>query len=201
LAKRLDDDALRNVFAKIDSNILNEGDRDSVYEVVNKIKKQQDLSSNERYVAHYVSYLIDIADRISQHEDSVRQFIDICNSYLYGKEFHFDNIEYSVEIVDKRMRDDSSIDASNLIEMEDLSSGEKQIVSLFSHLMLGGDGEKYVFIDEPELSLSVDWQQRFLADISAASGCVFIGAVTHSPFIFDNSLDKYAVDILKHSSI
>lgn len=84
--------------------------------------------------------------------------------------------------------------------MEELSSGEKQIVSLFSHLTLDDDVSNYIVIDEPELSLSVDWQQRFLEDISQLSTCAFIGAVTHSPFIFENSLDPYTVDLLEHTT-
>lgn len=83
--------------------------------------------------------------------------------------------------------------------MEELSSGEKQIVSLFSHLLLDQDVLNYIVIDEPELSLSVDWQQRFLEDISEVPTCAFIGAVTHSPFIFENSLDRHTLDLLEHT--
>jgi hypothetical protein len=41
------------------------------------------------------------------------------------------------------------------LAMRTLSSGEKQIVSLFSHLYLSGQQLFFVIIDEPELSLSV----------------------------------------------
>ena len=46
-------------------------------------------------------------------------------------------------------------------------------------------------IDEPELSLSVPWQKRFLVDIHNANFCEGIVAVTHSPFIFENELEPY----------
>ena len=52
--------------------------------------------------------------------------------------------------------------------------------------------EYFIIIDEPELSLSVEWQRHFLEDISKGNFCKGLFAVTHSPFIFDNSLDKYA---------
>jgi predicted ATPase len=73
-----------------------------------------------------------------------------------------------------------------------LSSGEKQIVSLFSHLYLSGQNKYFVLIDEPELSLSVPWQKRFLVDVCSGSFCAGLIAVTHSPFIYDNELKKYA---------
>jgi predicted ATPase len=79
--------------------------------------------------------------------------------------------------------------------MKDLSSGEKQIISLFSHIYLSGAPGYIVIIDEPELSLSVPWQKRFLPDILDTSRCNGLIAVTHSPFIYDNKLDIYAHSI------
>jgi predicted ATPase len=76
-----------------------------------------------------------------------------------------------------------------------LSSGEKQIVSLFSHIYLSGKSGYLVIMDEPELSLSVPWQKRFLPDILATGRCSGLIAVTHSPFIFENELEKYTHEI------
>lgn len=76
--------------------------------------------------------------------------------------------------------------------MNALSSGEKQIVSVFARLYLSGEKQFVVLIDEPELSLSMDWQKRFLPDILSAPSCAQLIAITHSPFVFDNELDAYA---------
>ena len=84
------------------------------------------------------------------------------------------------------------ISVKNKIELDQLSSGEKQIVSLFSHLYLSEENQYFVMIDEPELSLSVPWQRQFLVDIKKGVFCSGLIAVTHSPFIYDNDLDKYA---------
>lgn len=72
--------------------------------------------------------------------------------------------------------------------LKNLSSGEKQIVGLFSKLYLDNTHGLFVFIDEPELSLSIDWQRRLLPDVIASDNCKGLFAVTHSPFIFDNDL-------------
>jgi predicted ATPase len=53
-------------------------------------------------------------------------------------------------------------------------------------------GQKIVLIDEPELSLSLDWQKHLLPDVINSPGCAQLLAITHSPFIFDNELDMYA---------
>lgn len=183
-------EALSSVFSKVDSTILSDKDKDKITEVVEKIRSGDELLENEKYVAHYVLYLVEVGNNISRRERPIQQFIEICNSYLYGKSFVFDNVSYQVSVIHSSLRP---------VEMEELSSGEKQIVSLFSHLLLDEDVLNYIVIDEPELSLSVDWQQRLLEDISKLTTCAFIGAVTHSPFIFENSLDAYTVDLLEHT--
>ena len=78
------------------------------------------------------------------------------------------------------------------IKFSNLSSGEKQIVSLFSHIYLSNLENYIIIIDEPELSLSVTWQKRFLADIAKNEKCLGLISVTHSPFIFQNELETYA---------
>lgn len=77
--------------------------------------------------------------------------------------------------------------------MENLSSGEKQIVSIFSQLYLEYEKRFVILFDEPELSLSLFWQQDLLPDIMKSDKCVFMLSVTHSPFIYDNELRNNAV--------
>lgn len=48
------------------------------------------------------------------------------------------------------------------IDLIQLSSGEKQIVSIFSKLYLESDEKSIIIIDEPELSLSLEWQKMLL---------------------------------------
>jgi hypothetical protein len=58
-----------------------------------------------------------------------------------------------------------------------------------------------VLFDEPELSLSMLWQKELLPDIVNSNKCNFLLAVTHSPFIFDNELDRYAVGLNEYFSL
>ena len=63
------------------------------------------------------------------------------------------------------------------------------MVSIFSKILLE-DKETIVLFDEPELSLSIEWQKEFLVDISNSNSLFFLVAVTHSPFIFENLFDN-----------
>jgi energy-coupling factor transporter ATP-binding protein EcfA2 len=98
----------------------------------------------------------------------------------------YDELKFSLRIED---------DAGKEIALSALSSGEKQIVSVFSHLYLDEHEDQIVIIDEPELSLSVPWQKRFLNDILESKRCSMLVAVTHSPFIYDEYLREATVDL------
>lgn len=117
----------------------------------------------------------------------MRNFCEVCNAYMEDKVFTYISASFSFAILPK-----GSTNLDDDIKPEQLSSGEKQIVSLFSHLYLSDENQYFVLIDEPELSLSVPWQRRFLVDIRAGSFCTGLLAVTHSPFIYDNELDIHA---------
>ena len=81
------------------------------------------------------------------------------------------------------------------LAIQHLSSGEKQVVSIFSRLHLSDDLAYAIFFDEPELSLSIEWQRQLLADIYKSESCRFLFAATHSPFIYDNELDEFATTL------
>ena len=49
-----------------------------------------------------------------------------------------------------------------------------------------------MIIDEPELSLSVEWQERILEDIVECTKCDQLVVATQSPFVYDNTLISYA---------
>ncbi|WP_367142226.1 AAA family ATPase [Aeromonas sp. ANNP30] len=81
------------------------------------------------------------------------------------------------------------------VDWENLSSGEKQIVSLFARLYLDRSENLAIFFDEPELSLSIEWQRKLLPHIMKSGKCQFLFCTTHSPFIFENELDAFASDL------
>jgi predicted ATPase len=81
------------------------------------------------------------------------------------------------------------------VDLSKLSSGEKQIISIFSKIYLENIDEFVIIFDEPELSLSVEWQKQLLPDIIASNKCRFLMAATHSPFIFENDLDRFVSGI------
>ncbi len=72
-----------------------------------------------------------------------------------------------------------------------LSSGEKQMLVILLTVLIE-DGQHYVlFMDEPEVSLHVEWQQRLIDLIVTLNPNVQIVLTTHSPAVIMNGwMDK-----------
>lgn len=77
------------------------------------------------------------------------------------------------------------------ISFEKLSSGEKQILILFTYLMFElRNGEAVFIVDEPEMSLHLLWQRLYLDKIREVAPNVQIIFATHSPEIVSHYKNK-----------
>jgi len=190
--RSIDPMAFQSLFARIDESTLPASDKQLLQEKIAEIAKAPEytIKPDDRVIAHFLSKLVTLYTEQQEHESDVRDFVRICNVYLTGKEFVYDDTEYSIFIRGYDISSKTSSDSDHL-ELKVLSSGEKQIVSLFSHMYLSGQKDFFVVIDEPELSLSVPWQERFLPDIIKTERCTGLVAVTHSPFIWANEFEKH----------
>lgn len=117
----------------------------------------------------------------SELNESLMNFKNCCDNYLTnGKKIKIRKKSRTLAI---------KLSNHKKVKLEHLSSGEKQIVSIFCHLFL--DLKKPIIIfDEPELSLSLDWQEKLLNDVLKSENEGLIVA-THSPFIISENLKNY----------
>lgn len=177
------DESIDEILNRIGNTILDVTNKAKLREVIKSAKNTSNIpSEHEQIIYHYFSKLIRFQRELQLRENAISAFCDLCSTYIIDKIFTFSTSEFTFIIKSKT--------SGSEVALSDLSSGEKQIVSLFSHLYLSGRDRFFVLIDEPELSLSVPWQRRFLIDIRKASFCSGLVAVTHSPFIYDNDLRK-----------
>ena len=72
-----------------------------------------------------------------------------------------------------------------------LSSGEKQILVILLTVLIEDNLPYVLFMDEPEVSLHIDWQKRLVDMILELNPSVQIILTTHSPAVIMNGwLDK-----------
>ncbi|GHB37484.1 hypothetical protein GCM10007094_28510 [Pseudovibrio japonicus] len=70
-------------------------------------------------------------------------------------------------------------------ELHTLSSGEMQLFVILTHLHFNPEANKVnvLIIDEPELSLHIEWQEKFVDGVIKANNNVQLIMATHSPSI------------------
>ena len=180
---RLESEKIKIILKRVGPNISEE-DEEKILKAVESGK------TPNKGLLFFVNKLIELYNKQEEIDTSIKNFVEVCNAYLNDKKYVYDEREVTLKI--KRGRKEEEV------KLNQLSSGEKQIVSLFSKIYLEQDKSYIVLFDEPELSLSIFWQQRLLPDIVASGKCKFLIAVTHSPFIYDNDLKKYAVGLREY---
>ena len=128
-------------------------------------------------------------------------FDDFNEKYAVFEKF-IDKLDLYTDIVNERLnfkkiyitREDGIVvkdDNGKTIELDLLSSGEKQEIVLFYELIFETDGQLLLMIDEPEISLHIVWQRMFMRDLEkvAELGNLKVIVATHSPQIINNRWD------------
>jgi len=193
----LSNDQIQAVLSRVDESIVDSEQRNSWFQAIQAARSQSaSPSDRDQIICHYFLKILEFQNSLQEKEKKISTFCKICSEYIVDKEFVYDSTSFKFSVCPK-----SESYGDEDILLSHLSSGEKQIVSLFSHLYLSGQSRYFVLIDEPELSLSVPWQRRFLIDIKNGDFCSGLIAVTHSPFIYDNELRPYAHSLGEFTSL
>ena len=159
--------------------------------ILSKINKGE--LHKDKYLDYLVSSILKNYKTLAVIDGRINDFNERVNKYLFRKKFNYNPQLLRLDI--KRTDTNREI-VDDIINLSNLSSGEKQLISTFSKIFLEDEKELIILFDEPELSLSVPWQEEFIYDISQASKCKFLLTVTHSPFIYSKLL-PYAEEIDK----
>lgn len=158
--------------------------------LINSLKKlySDNAIKDITYLNYFLTQLNSVIQETKEQESKIEKFVAVCDKYLSSagdsKSLKFDPQSLEVIVSDNH--------TGERISLNDLSSGEKQVISLMATIYLNDSTPKIILIDEPELSLSIDWQRMILPDLNAGENVKQVIAITHSPFIFDNELDPYA---------
>lgn len=109
---------------------------------------------------------------------------ELLNKYMLNKE---------VEVTPMGLLIKSKGDNQN-IPLNSLSSGEKKLLVIFMHCLFNEDVP--IIIDEPEISLSIIWQENLLPDLLEKTNIKKVIVATHSSAVIsDSSLDKYIIPL------
>jgi len=150
--------------------------KDDKQKALQLIKAKKKVKKKYKQLIFFINELVRIYENLKDKEVLITNFKNVCNKYLQNKKFVFDKNQITISLENDRTKKEISLDY--------LSSGEKQIVSLFAQIYLKTDKHYIIFFDEPELSLSLEWQKMLLNDIYNSKRCASLFVATHSPYIF-----------------
>lgn len=158
-----------------------------ISEEENDLSKLVSLTDNDKdkvLRSVFKLYIKDSHDKL-QHYDSISQkaslFLDIINSRFNHKCLTLDRTRGFVVKPHKESQDE--------IPIGKLSSGEQNEIILFYDLVFNTPADSLVLIDEPEISLHLEWLQKMLEDfkrVSELNGNRMLIA-THSPDFVGNN--------------
>ena len=140
-------------------------------------------SYNDKFAEALKIYFDDFSEKYAVFEVLIKKldlFTQIINERLTFKEIKISR-QNGFEVVDIDNKDRS-------LMLSQLSSGEKQEIVLFYDLIFNTKSELLLLIDEPEISLHISWQKKFMDDLLkvAEDNNIQIIVATHSPQIINN---------------
>lgn len=128
-----------------------------------------------------IANILDIYDRALQNRADqqkaafkvIQKFEQSVNQFLEKKMLHITGTPRRRPSFIKLIKQSAGLDV--------LSSGERHVLTLLFCTTHMAKADGIVLIDEPELSLHVDWQRMILGEIMKQSGSRQIIACTHAP--------------------
>lgn len=119
-------------------------------------------------------------------QERIEKFFDLINSL-------FTSTGKTIDIDDKNRVIFRK--GEQIIDMDRLSAGEKQILLLLFTLFLMEDKPTVLLLDEPEISLHIEWQDRLISLMHDLNPNCQIIMTTHSPNIFADGWEDKLVFI------
>lgn len=178
-------DSISMVFSSISgTEFFGENTNQIEKQLLQLLAKDEEYDDYDKIVVYFYQMLVERYEHLKDVEGPLEEFLYACNKYLSNKKIQYLPNEFKYEIVLNQEGEGEK----RTIDLNHLSSGEKQLVSLFSYIYLSNTDKCMVIIDEPELSLSVKWQESILEDVKESGKCGALIAATQSPFVYDNSL-------------
>ncbi len=155
--------------------------------IVNSIQLER-VDSTIKYANEYAQSIQKLKEPFTRFVDSVNSFFCEANK----------NIKVA-ENGDIKIMIEGSKKTNSIYE---LSSGEKQLLIIFAHVAfhkkITPNTAPIFIIDEPELSLHIAWQEKFVDALLQANPDTQFIMATHAPAIIaKNERKQYCVDLSK----
>ena len=87
----------------------------------------------------------------------------------------------TAKLIDRKSNEIQFVQGEDVLTPYQLSSGEKQMLVILLTVLVEDNQHYVLLMDEPEISLHIDWQQRLIGLIRELNPNAQIILTTHSP--------------------
>lgn len=191
-----------DIINTFDSPLPKEDDESSIFK---ELREKRPMSHLDKKLCdsmeEYSYYIGNLANAIEQKiiegdmidSDFIKEIYS--QKHLFGRILN-DFLKDSGKTVDlSKPKPEFVLSSGKHISMYDLSTGEKQILYILLRILLQKKNEFIVFLDEPELSLHVDWQEVLIDKILELNPNCQLLIATHSPSLLFDGWDSKVTNI------
>lgn len=118
-------------------------------------QNDQSVSISAKLIQPYVEGLSKRLEAIAPLYQVLNSFVSTINGFLNGKRISY-RLSQGFYIVD---------DNGENLQPHQLSSGEQQLLLIFSYVLAARDVPSVFIIDEPEISLNIKWQRKIVRSL------------------------------------
>lgn len=172
-----------DIISKVDISLATELDW-QLYTLQRKYLDYQ-VNIGNRIIAALQSGTPDSAQRAQELSESKKKFQDIIDSLFR---------ETGKKIIRTENEIKFSLMGETLLPTQ-LSSGEKQILAILLTVLVEDNLPYVLFMDEPEVSLHIDWQKQLIDLILELNKNVQIVLTTHSPAVIMNGWMDHVTEV------
>lgn len=135
----------------------------------------------------YLDYQVNIGNKMIELLSGDEQQRSLAPALSVPKRKFQDMIDelfsYTRKKIDRKRNDIAFYQDGELLFPYKLSSGEKQMLVILLTVLVQDNSHCVLFMDEPEASLHIEWQQKLIAMIRELNPNVQIILTTHSPAV------------------
>ena len=172
-----------DIISKVDISLATELDW-QLYTLQRKYLDYQ-VNIGNRIIAALQSGTPDSAQRAQELSEPKKKFQDIIDSLFR---------ETGKKIIRTENEIKFSLMGETLLPTQ-LSSGEKQILAILLTVLVEDNLPYVLFMDEPEVSLHIDWQKQLIDLILELNKNVQIVLTTHSPAVIMNGWMDHVTEV------
>ena len=151
--------------------------------------------------SEYAYYLSDLSKQLSDRIQKVGNvdLKDMQSIYAHNKKFidivnkAFENTNKTIDTTQSKLQ--FKLNDDLLENNKRLSSGEKQFLIIMLTVLLQRNEESILIMDEPEISMHLDWQRSLIHNIKVLNPNCQIILATHSPGVVMDGWEQLVTNI------